>query len=75
MWQHLYFNPSKLLFETFNSVMGFLMVNVIENNNIMVKYWLWGTSLYSCLYLIASKSNRGNNFSVVLEGPLQEYES
>lgn len=75
MWQHLYFDPSKLFFETFNSVMGFLTINVMENNNIMVKYWSWGTTLYRWLYLIASKSNRGNNFSVILKCLLQEYES
>lgn len=74
MWQHLYFNPSKLLFETLKSVMGFLMANVMENNN-MVKYWFWGTTLYSWLNLIASKSDRENNFTVILEGSLQEYES
>lgn len=75
MWQHLYFNPSKLLFKTFNSIMGFLMVNVVENSNFVGEYWLSGTTLYSWLYLIASKSNRGNNFTVILEGVLQEYGS
>lgn len=55
--------------------MGFLMVNVVENSNFMGEYWLSGTTLYSWLYLIASKSNRGNNFTVILEGVLQEYGS
>lgn len=55
--------------------MVFLMVNVVEDNNFMGKYWLSGSTLYSWLYLIAFKSNRGNNFTVILEGVLQEYGS
>lgn len=50
------------------------MVNMMENNNIVVKKWFWGTTLYSWLYLIDLRIT-GNNLSVILEGPLQEYES